>query len=176
MIVVVAQRRLAGELGREGRCLGRDIDRTGGRILAEQRPLRSTQNLDMIEIDEIELRRANPAIIDLIDIDADSVFEAVDRQRDIAAEAADIDVGIARIEAEHLKRGNQLLDLAQRIVAGGLELFGANHAERDRNILRIFFAPARRDQDLAADRLQRSQVGGRWRAVGEGRLRAVGGG
>src|SRR3546814_8912490 len=40
----------------EGRLVGRDVDRAGGRVLAVKRPLRSAQHFDLRDVEEVEGR------------------------------------------------------------------------------------------------------------------------
>ena len=168
VIAIVADARLARKLGIEAWLLGRDVDRARGGVLAEQRPLRAAQHLDLLQVDQVELRLAGAPIIDVVDIEADAVLQPVIGQRDIAAKAADIDIGVARVEAEHLQAGHDLLDLGQRIIARGLQRFGADDGQRDRHILRAFVAAAGGHDDHAAVIFARG-LGCGIRRVGGGR-------
>ena len=51
-----------------------------------------------LEIDEIELRLARPSVVDPVDVEAEAVFEPVDRDRRIGAEAANVDVGVRLLD------------------------------------------------------------------------------
>src|SRR3546814_4519895 len=56
----------------EGRLVGRDVDRAGGRVLAVKRPLRSAQHFDLRDVEEVEGRGRDARVIDVVDIDSDA--------------------------------------------------------------------------------------------------------
>ena len=54
---------------REAGLAGRDVDRAGGRVLAEERALRSAQHLDPIHVEEVERRRGGTGVEDAVDVE-----------------------------------------------------------------------------------------------------------
>jgi hypothetical protein len=102
VVVVIAQRTLGRQFGVEARLARGDVDRAGRGVLTEQRALRSMQHFDLLQVDEVELGLAGARIIDAVEIEADTIFEAVDRDRGVGTQAADVEVAVARIGRDHL--------------------------------------------------------------------------
>src|SRR3546814_20449115 len=94
------------------------------------------RSFDLRKIDEIELQLADAPVIDIVDIDADAILETVVGQRHIAAEAANVDVGIAGVEAEHLQARTELLHLRAGIIPRCLKRVGIYDRMRQGHILR----------------------------------------
>jgi hypothetical protein len=69
---------------------GGDVDRAGGGVFAVKRALGAAQNLHPVDVQEVERRRRDPAVIDLVDINADALFDAVVGKAERRAEAASI--------------------------------------------------------------------------------------
>ncbi len=70
-----------------GRPLSDDIDHARGGVLAEQGALRSAQNLDVVDIDQIEAGGCLPALHDAIQNGGDTGLDAVAEAQ--GADAAD---------------------------------------------------------------------------------------
>ena len=118
------------------------LQRTADGVLAVQGALGSAQDLDALQIEQVELGAADAAVIDVIDIDADSGIEGLQGVR--LAHAADVDVG-------RVGRGSALNDIQvrhQTLQIGGLgraglvEGFAREGAQRQRRALRGLFGPA----------------------------------
>ena len=59
--------------------------------------------------EEIERRGGDAVVIDLVDIDADALLDAVIGQAQRRADAADVDRGVARILRKELHAGQKLV-------------------------------------------------------------------
>ena len=133
-----------GALGLErvGGAGGDDADGAGGGVLAEQRPLRPTQNLDPVDIEERRGELGTAAAIDAILIDGNIHIEG-----DVVhagAEAADIN-HVVDAGARDIKIRNVIL---QRLQIAGLQigdLLAAEHGHRDRHVLHVLLALLRGD-------------------------------
>src|SRR5690606_26538523 len=71
---------LGAALEGEGRLVGRDVDRARRGVLAVERALRTAQDLDLGHVEEVEHRRGDAGVVDVVDIDADALLEAVTGQ------------------------------------------------------------------------------------------------
>src|SRR5581483_7493506 len=80
----------------EARARGHDIDRAGGRVLAEQRALRAAQNLDAIDIVEVEERAGRATDHDAVDYGRHGGLHAIGKVE--RANAADRETLPARIQ------------------------------------------------------------------------------
>src|SRR5690606_33234908 len=125
-----------------------DADRPGRRVLAEQRALRAAQHFHAIDIEQVEHRLARSAIIDIINIDTDAVFQAIVGRADAGAQTTDVDVRISGIAPQYLQAWDQLLDLIETAGACLLQRLAAHDADGDRHILDVLRTPARRHQYL----------------------------
>jgi hypothetical protein len=167
-VAEIADRKLGAAFGLEARRAGDQVDRAGGRVLAVERALRPAQDLDPLDVEEVEGRRGDAAVIDLVDIDADALLDAVIGEAERRAEAADIGRRVARIGRVELEAR---LDLAEpgHIEAGrrGQPLV-ADHRDGERHVLQAFVAAPRGDDDVAA-----TGLGGRLGRRRLGRLRPV---
>ncbi len=141
----------------------RDVDGAGRGVLAEQRALRAAQHFDLLQVDQVELRLAGPAVIDVVDIEADALFQAVIGQGDITAQAANADIGVARVEGQGLDAGHQLFQLVQAKGAAGLDLSGAQRRDGYGDALDVFAAAAGGDHDLDGFTGAAGQIGARFR-------------
>ena len=141
--VIVAVAELEVVLGREARFARRHEDRAGRRVLAEQRALRAAQHLDALDVDEIERRRRGPRVQHAVDVVADAGLDAVVREAERRAEAADVDARVARIRRIELDGRNQLLDAVDVERARFRDQLAVDDGDRNRHFLHGFFAPAR---------------------------------
>ncbi len=69
-------------------------------ILAEQRPLRPAQFLDLLDVGEVEGGGGGAGVIDLVDVEADAGLQPVVQLADLndaGAKPADRDRGVARL-------------------------------------------------------------------------------
>nr|WP_235976592.1 hypothetical protein [Sandaracinobacteroides hominis] len=148
LAAIVAEAYFRPALRLEAGGAGGDVDGAGRGVLAIQRALRPAQHFHLLQIDQIELRLADAAVIDAVDEDADALLEAVARQCHVGAKAANVDVGVARVEREELQRGDQLRNLLQVDRAGLRQRVGRDDAEGNRHILRALFAATGSDKDV----------------------------
>ncbi len=141
--LVVAVAELEVVLGSEARFASRHEDRARRRVLAEQRPLGPAQNLDALDVDEVERRRRRPRIQHSVDVEADAGLDAVVRETERRAEAADVDARVARIRRIELDRRNELFDAIDVERARFRDELAVDDRDRNRHFLHGFFAPAR---------------------------------
>ena len=133
------------------RAAAHQFQRTADGVLAVERALRPTQHLDPFEVEQIELRPANTAEIDIVHIDADRRIEGL--QGVGLAHAADEDVGrvgrpaaLYDVEVRHraLQAGGVLcLDALQRC--------GIEGGDGGRDVFQRFLGAPCGDDDRAAD-------------------------
>ena len=150
---VVAVAELEARAVRAARLARRDQDRAGGRVLPEQGALRSAQDLDAIDVDEIERRRGRPSVEHAVDVKTDAGLDAVVRQAERRAEPANVHTGIARIRGVQLESRDQLLHAIGVERAGVFERVTTDDGERDRHVLRELFLAASRDRHLFDTRI-----------------------
>ena len=141
--VVVAVAELEVVFGGEARLARRHEDRAGRRVLAEQRALRPAQHLDALDVDEVERRRRRPRVQHAVDVVADAGLDAVVRETERRAEAADVDARVARIRRIELDRRDQLLDAVDVERARFGDELAVDDRHRNRHLLHGLFAPAR---------------------------------
>ena len=77
---------------------GHIFDRAADGVAAVKRALRAAQDFDPIDVVDVEHRRLRAVEVDVVEIDADAVFEAGDRilLADAADEGGERRVGAAR--------------------------------------------------------------------------------
>src|SRR5687768_872070 len=75
----------------------RDVDRAGGRVLAEERPLRAAKDFNAFHVEEVERRRRRPREEDAVDVETDAWFDAVVGEPEWGAEPADVDRRVAGV-------------------------------------------------------------------------------
>ena len=116
------------------------------------------QDLDALGIGEVERRGRDAAVIDLVDIDADTLFDAVVGEAEGGAQPTDIGGGIARIGGIELQRRLKLGQAADIIGAGFRQRGAADDRYGDGHGLHGFVAAARGDDDVAAALLCRAEA------------------
>ena len=123
-----------------------DVDRPGGGVLAVKRPLGTAQDFDLGDVEEVERGGGDARVIDVVDIDADALVEAIVGQPERHTDAADIHGRVARVRAEKVQRGSELLQSPDVESAGVIDLLAADDGNRQGNVLRGF-EPAPRADD-----------------------------
>ncbi len=144
---VVAERGFGRYFRREGGLVGGDVERAGLGIAAEQRPLRSAQDLETVDVDQILQRHARAPLIDPIEIDADHIVDAV-AGRAGDADAADAERGVARIGGRIEQARGLILQVGQGDGALFRQHVAAQRLHRHRNVLEVLRAVARRHGDF----------------------------
>ena len=135
----------------EGRLIvqprGNELDRPADRVAAIERALRTAQNLDPLDIENIQDRPLRPGDIDIVDIETDPRLEPP--QRILLADAADESCQRGIRRPRDLKRQIGRVALERRDVrrAGQIERFGALYRHRDGYIDQAFLAASGRDDD-----------------------------
>ena len=100
---------------------------------------------------QVEQRAGQGRDVDVIDIDADALFEPVAGEAERHAEAADIDRGVARVRRIDLQRRRKLLKLHDVEIARRLNRIAPDNRDRNRHFLRGFLTTARgHDDDVFA--------------------------
>ncbi len=97
---------------REARLARSDVDGAGGRVLAVQRALRTAQHFDLLDIEEVERRRGAARVVDLVDVEADALLDAVVRETEWRTETADVHGRVALVAGIELDRRLQLVEPA----------------------------------------------------------------
>ncbi|MNQ79182.1 hypothetical protein D3C85_941160 [compost metagenome] len=166
-LVIAAVGALQRQLGVLSQTFGDVLDRAADGVAAVQGALRSAQDFQTLDVEDVQHRALRAGHIDVVDIEADAGLEAPQRilLADAADEAGQGGVGAAR----NLDRGVRGL-LLQGGDVGGAGLFqtlAADGGDGDRHVLQRFFAAARRDDDVVD---AGSLLG--LRLLGEGRGRA----
>ena len=142
---------------REGRLAGGDVDRAGGGVLAEERPLRSAQHLDPIDVEEVEGRRGRPRVEDAVDVQPDAGLDPVVGEPERRAKPADVDRRVARVGRIELDRGDQFLQPVHVERSGVGDKIAAHDRDRDRHLLRNLFDASRRHDDVLAETRRRQR-------------------
>ena len=126
----------------------RDIfDRAADRVAAIERALRPAQHLDPFDVIDVEQRALRPVEIDIVEIDADALFEAGNRI--LLADAAD-EGGQRRIgAARRLQRGvgGDIGEVADVDRPAPFQIGAGEGADRDRHRHQRFLTPAGSDDD-----------------------------
>jgi hypothetical protein len=150
---IQAVRRAVGGLDAAGvvalRLLRDQADRAAEAVLAEQRALRPAQHLDAFEIEQVDGRAGERAVVDVVDVDADAGIRGVDvvgghhaahaDHRRRAAEAAlRLDVGVRDHEAE-------VFDVVQALF---LEPLAGHRGDGQRRVLQVLHAIGGGDDDF----------------------------
>ena len=127
----------------------RDVDRAGDGVPSVERPLRASQDLDLLDVEEL-----------LVELERTGEQNPVDRDgyRRLAvpdlADAANVDRDVARVLRvgdRHVRR--QTDEVGRPAHRRALDRFRREGRHRDRRLLQILFPSARRDHDrLAHDR------------------------
>ena len=140
----------AGEMGRIGP-VGDDADRAGLGRGAVERALRPAQHLDAGDVVDMDVERAaDRGDRLLVEIDADAGQRARMVAVAAAGDAADIDVGRARLEGlvgDARQQPRIILEIGDVEV---FELLRAQRLDADRHVLEIFGALLRGDDDDVA--------------------------
>ncbi|MNE54041.1 hypothetical protein D3C80_1487990 [compost metagenome] len=125
--------------------------------------MRTAQDFDALEVQQVELAAADTAVIDVVDIDADGRVEGLQRVR--LADAADIDVGRVRRAAalNQVQVRHRALQIRDLLRARALQRLAAEGREGQRGLLRRFLGAAGRDDDVL-------DAGGRLRVLRPGVL------
>ncbi len=115
----------------------------GGGVLAEQGALGAAQNFDAFDVHQLGEGHALARLVDAIDVGADAAFQAIVVGG--RTEAAQAEAGVAGVVAGHDQSGHALLDVLQPVQAGLVQLLAVEDVDRDRHVLRVFFATASGD-------------------------------
>jgi hypothetical protein len=135
-----------GAFGREARRPARVLDHAERGVLAEQRALRPTQDLDALEIREILVRHADVAQEHVVDDDADGGLHVVVAAR--FADAADRHARAPCVRRRRRQAGRALSEIGDRERAVAIDLRSADDRDRHGHVLRALRAVARRDDQL----------------------------
>src|SRR5438105_13177263 len=135
-------------VGGQAGILGVEADRTPGRVLAVQGPLRTTQHLDAIEVVGLQCLDRADALVDLIHVHGDRT--ALVLAEVLRGHAAQREGGlrlraVGRVE-EHV--GHVGGDVARLPHAAALEVRGRYRGDRKRDVLGLLAAPLGGDDDL----------------------------
>ncbi len=124
-------------------------DRAADRVLAEQRALRTAQDLDALEVEQIQDRALRTAVIDVVDVDRHARLE---RQRVVAeADAADERRGgraPARAERLDDRVRRERVDHRDVGEVARLEVLARERGDRERRLLEVLLAETRGDDDF----------------------------
>ena len=127
----------------------RDGDGPRRRVLAIKRALRAAQYLHSLYIVEVERRRRDAIIINLVNVKTDTLFNPVIGQPKGRANAADIDRCIAGVGGEKLHTGLQLRQARQVVSTGLFNRLRIDNRDRDGHILHLFgSASGRHDNSI----------------------------
>jgi hypothetical protein len=110
--------------------------------------LRTAQHLHLVNVEEVECRSGTARVVDLIDVNADALFDAVVREAERRAETTDRGRRVAGIAGIELDRGLQLGQLADVEGACRLDGCGVQHRDGKRHVLGLLFTAARSDEDV----------------------------
>ena len=152
LVVEIADRQFGAPLEVEGRLVGRDVDRARRGVLAIERALRTAQHFHLVDVEKVEGRGGDAAVIDIVDIDADALFKAVAGEAERHAKAADVDRSVAGIGGIDLQRRRELLQLHDVEIAGRLDAVALHHGNGQGHFLRGFLTAAGGDDDHVAAR------------------------
>ena len=130
-----------------GRTTGHDIDRATSGIAAIERPLRSAQHFDPVDIEKQGADRRRTADIDAINIGGGRAVRTRDDRR--RADAPDKNRCVALVGGD-LHAGCNRSDLFDRGNRPAGKLFPAERGYRHRRILNGFFAAIGRHNDHVA--------------------------
>ena len=145
---------------REVRPAARDVDRAGGRVLAEERALWSAQHFDLRDVEEVEGGGRRASVEDPVDVEADARLDAVVSEPERRPDTADRHRRVARIRRVELHRRDQLLHAIHVEGAGALDERAAQHRHRDRHFLHHLFDATRgHDDALGEARRAQGEVG-----------------
>ncbi len=146
VIVAIGRRGPRTEL--LARTTGHQLHGAANGVLAVEGALRTTQDLDPLQVQQIELAAPDTAVIDVVDIDADGRVEGLQGVR--LAHAADVDIGRVRrtpaldqVQVRH--RALQVRDLLR---ARALQRLAAEGREGQRGLLGRFLGAAGGDDDV----------------------------
>ncbi len=171
---------LDGALGSEGRRAGADVQHPGGGVLAEQGALRTAQQLQLLDVQQVEHGHSRPPQVDVVEVDPGAAFQAV--AGGVVADAAHGDARLPRMDVGDIDAGQHLLQVLHPGDALGLESLATEHGDRRRYLLRILLAATRGDGNLAQGRIglgrcaagqRRRLLGGRGSIGGTGRQRTA---
>ena len=117
--------------------IGNVADRTADTTRTEQRPLRSAERLDAVEIEQIEVRREerkrNHA---LVEIDADLLLDPGLVAHDLAGrDAAHRNLALARTEVLHRQARDIARDVLEIVRSRFLDVFLRLRIDRERHVL-----------------------------------------
>ncbi|MND89640.1 hypothetical protein D3C80_817040 [compost metagenome] len=147
-LVIAAVGALQRQLGVLSQTFGDVLDRAADGVAAVQGALRSAQDFQTLDVEDVQHRALRAGHIDVVDIEADAGLEAP--QRILLADAAD-ETGQGGVgAARNLDRGVRGL-LLQGGDVGGAGLFqtlGADGGDGDRDVLQRLFTAAGGDDDV----------------------------
>ncbi len=134
------------------RALREQLDGAAERVLAGERALRTAQHFDAVDVEQVEHRAQQDAVVDVIDVDADARFEG--EAAVVLADAADVglrDGAEARgtLHAHDVRRERG--DIGDRGGAASLKLLGVHGGDGDRRLLQTLLAELRGDHHLFED-------------------------
>ena len=168
---------LDGTLGSEGRRAGADVQHPGGGVLAEQGALRTAQQLQLLDVQQVEHGHSRTSQVDVVEVDPGAAFQAV--AGGVVADAAHGDARLPRMDVGDIDAGQHLLQVLHPVDALALQGFAAEHAHRGGHILGVFHPSPRghRDGLQGGGRLRLARLfGARGGVVGAGQLRPSGAG
>ena len=124
-----------------------DVDRTARRVLAEQRTLRTTQNLDTLNVKRAHHLAQRIRHVVAVDVQARADWHQIVRRA--TADTANVECLNA---APVLRRQDQIRNVLRDVLEGDDSLrlhgIGRDGSDRERQILQTLLAPSRRDDNL----------------------------
>src|SRR5690606_6368797 len=140
--------------GRDGRAvvaartLRVELDRAADRVAPGERALRTAQDLDAVEVEQVEHRAGQRRVIDVVDVEADARLER--GVEVVLADAANAR-GHRRAEGRALRlqgyRRRLRGDLRDVRLAACLEHLGVDRGDRQRRVLQVLLAELGGDDD-----------------------------
>jgi hypothetical protein len=149
--IIVAVGQFGEPLAGEARRARGDVQRAGGRVLAEQRALRAAQLLDLLDVGKVERGGGWPGVVNLIDIETDARLQPVVRLADgddARSQTADGESGVARVGRAVVQRGDQRRQTLRVDRIALVDEVAAHHRQGCGHALRILRPAARGDDDV----------------------------
>jgi hypothetical protein len=116
--------------------------------------LRAAQDLGAFEVDQVEYRADRARDVDAVEVETDAGV-GVEQEVDLADAADEVRAGAAdagnALSLRDDEVGRDLLESLCRSNLSGLERVATHRGDRDRRVLQVFLAFARRDDDLLDD-------------------------
>ena len=175
MQIVLAHAHSHGAAGTFARCIGREQHRPADGVAAEQRALRSAQDLYVRNIAEVHGAADRASHVHLVDVDTDA---GIDRGRRIGlTDAANENLRGGVVAGERpvrveLQIRRDLVQVRRRSDLLALERLCAQRGDSDRRVLQRLFAAPRRNDDRFEDLDARCLSGLGRRLSGRARRRA----